>query len=64
MILFDSKNMLFSDGLQIKIISEPSQNEKYRSTDGSDSKYDELRIVLCYFADPTVGERGLMFIIL
>ena len=52
--------MIPSDRLKVEIVGEPSQHHQNRSRYGCSPEEDELRIVLCDLADPTVREGWLV----
>ena len=59
-ILFNAKYCLSADGLEVKVIGEPSEDEQDWPRYGGDAKKYELRKVLCAVADPAFGEGRLM----
>lgn len=60
MVFTNIEGILLADSLKVKIIGKPSHSCQDSSRDGSESEEDELRVMLCAFADPTVGEGWLV----
>jgi hypothetical protein len=56
----DGESFFLCDGLQVEMVGEPAKGDEGCSRYGGDSEEDELWVVLCDFADPAMGEGGLM----
>lgn len=60
MVLADIEGVVPADGLEVKVVGEPSHGCQDGSRDGGEAEEDELRVVLRAFADPAVREGRLV----
>ena len=56
--------MLDCYSLKHEVVGQPSEDNQPSSCDGSQTKGEELRIVLCDLTDGAMGEGLLMVIVL
>jgi hypothetical protein len=64
MVFLYVEGLLPPNSQQVEVVSQPAQDHHGRAGNSGKAEEDELGVVLGAFADPAIGERGLMFVVL